>query len=71
MGIPSTAPQTPLRPGLKVILPIDNMPPIPPSQLPAPSAVPADSTSFLDLKAWCRQHMLGEAEYEGLLKLGF
>jgi hypothetical protein len=24
-----------------------------------------------NLKAWCQEHMLGEPEYEGLLKLGF
>jgi hypothetical protein len=35
---------------------------------------PADSTPPLatpDLKAWCVEHMLGDAEYAGLLKLGF
>jgi hypothetical protein len=58
----------PQSPGPKVIPPI-NAPSIP--QLPAPSAIPTDPASFPDLKAWCGQHMLGEAEYEGLLKLGF
>lgn len=46
---------------------------LPPPGLP-PTPAPVDPTLFpltQDLKAWCVQHTLGEAEYEGLLKLGF
>jgi hypothetical protein len=39
-----------------------------------PETPTAGSKSFpptQDLKEWCLQHSLGEAEYQGLLKLGF
>jgi hypothetical protein len=40
-------------------------------QLPAPDPNTFPGPAVQDLKAWCMQRALGEAEYKGLLKLGF
>ncbi|KAF8800140.1 hypothetical protein BYT27DRAFT_7342686 [Phlegmacium glaucopus] len=64
----------PQMPGPKIIPPMTNMPQILPSPGLPLVPVPVNPTLFpatQDLKAWCMQHTLGEAEYEGLLKLGF
>ena len=64
---PAPPPQQMPGPGPKVMPQAANIP-----QTPVRDSDPnSESSPVQDLKAWCVQHALGEAEYEGLLKLGF
>ena len=67
-------PAPPHTPASKIVPPTVNFPQTSLSSGPPQIPVHAEPTSFPathDLKAWCVQHGLGEAEYDSLLKLRF